>query len=359
MLVAGVLGAFLLGCGGDVLRSVSTSDGGTIAPPGAPPGSPPGTEAGAPGCPATTGLVTIASGQAMPTSIAVNAAGIYWLSNVGLMKAPLCGGAATVLVPSTPAFLPLTGQIAVDSMDLYFGGGCMSGAAGCGGWESAMKVSIDGGAPVAIAPTGITFGVRLYAGALYWLHAGVGVETVGLSGGAPSTVVAGPALGNGLAVSAAGIFWADPGNGTLMRTPLAGGPPTVLVTGVSTPGWIIADDGNVVWAEESPSDSSVHLLRTVPATGGTPLTLAEGIIGNLATDGVNVYWTDHDSPASTVGSVMRVPLGGGTPTTLASGQSQPWDLAVDGTSVYWTTGDDCPYDAGTCASGTVMKLTPK
>jgi len=63
----------------------------------------------------------------------------------------------------------------------------------------------------------------------------------------------------------------------------------------------------------------------VPATGGTPF--------SLAVDAESVYWADG-------GAVKKVPVAGGSPVVLASAQNQAFGIVVDANHVYWSSYGD-------------------
>ncbi len=89
------------------------------------------------------------------------------------------------------------------------------------------------------------------------------------------------------------VYWANDGDGTLMKVPKDGGSPTTLISG-----------------------------QTVPLC--------------VAVDEKYLYWTNY--PAA--GTVMALPLAGGAPIELACGQGSPSGIAVDATSVYWAAQGD-------------------
>jgi len=145
-----------------------------------------------------------------------------------------------------------------------------------------------------------------------------------------------------------------------MKMPLAGGSTTTLVPvqGLTPSGGIAVDGTSVYWGTAGGGDGTV--LKT-PLAGGAITTLATGqsLPSQIAVDETSVYWTNSgyadynpggfDEPDGPVpGSVVKVRINGGCPTTLSAGGA-PQDIAVDDTSVYWTDGP----------GGHVWKLTPK
>jgi hypothetical protein len=127
---------------------------------------------------------------------------------------------------------------------------------------------------------------------------GVGLVSVGLAGGATTTLSTNPPI-PGVAFDPTYAYWTDPAGG-VSSVPLDGGASTPIVVGTDVPG-------------------------SYPP---------------IAVDGTSLYW-------ATGGYVKKVPLSGGTVTILASGQGRyVYGLAIDTKCVYWTSS----------ANGTVMKV---
>lgn len=86
----------------------------------------------------------------------------------------------------------------------------------------------------------------------------------------------------------------------------------------------------------------------VPVGGGSPTILVGSylISGPLTIDTLNLYWT---TGGTTNGMISKAPLAGGDVVALAFEQGDVSAIAVDGASVYWTSE----------VVGTVKKLSPK
>jgi hypothetical protein len=212
---------------------------------------------------------------------------------------------------------------------------------------------------------------------VYWFdHANYTgqIIQVPLTGGTPTTLATTDGEPARMAVSSAGVFWTAFGTGVIWTIPLTGGSPVPLA---SVPGAyaITADATTVYWTTWYQQDSSE--IGKVAATGGSPITLASGLMRAftitvdsnavywtdadtdsilsvplaggtpvilvsqqhatlLVSDGVSLYWTNSE-PGLGSGAVMKMPVAGGTPVTLADKQDRPTAIAVDGTNVYWTT----------------------
>jgi hypothetical protein len=292
-------------------------------------------------------LVTLAAGQIEPAYPAVYANNLYWTTQSHgwgtVMKVPLEGGAPTTLASNQAG----PSNLQVNATGVYW----------ALGYQSIVRAPLEGGAPTTLT-SGITYTFDLVADAtsLYWALASGGSSSVvkmPLAGG-PRTTLATKNHGSArsIAVDATSVYWTDNGSPSeesfVYKVPLEGGTVTTLASGQGIAGGLAVDASNVYWvAWRSATDS---VLMRIPKTGGSPSAVVSGPESrNFAVDEANAYWT--------VGSVvMKAPLTGGTPTTLASGQLRPIHIVVDATSVYWTNTGSQPMRA---TDGTVMKVSPK
>jgi hypothetical protein len=121
---------------------------------------------------------------------------------------------------------------------------------------------------------------------------------------------------------------------------------------VYAPVGVVADATHVYWTERGhgiaiPPDGAVMKM---PLAGGVPQVLVAGLHGpgDLALDGDTLYWANTD------GRIMKVSVAGGAPTVLATGQIDPLNVTADATAVYWTNrgGVGAPQ-------GAVLRLSPK
>jgi hypothetical protein len=213
----------------------------------------------------------------------------------------------------------------------------------CGGCGQVCSHVCTGGRCLVGLQSGTGPALAVGGSTVYWAHQGNGVSVYGsvesmpITGGAPSTVAAVPGGGNpeSIAVDSSYVYFTAEISLTnsdgLYRVPLDGG--TIVTLGSDGTGaggalGLAIDSRNAYWF--SNLDQAIH---RVPLDGGTDVTLASAGVEGLATDGTNVYWAQ---PAQ--GTIMKVPVTGGTPTTLASGQGSPRAIAVDSAYVYWGSG---------------------
>jgi hypothetical protein len=167
---------------------------------------------------------------------------------------------------------------------------------------------------------------------------------VGLIGSAAQTVEI-----TGLATDNVNANWAEKyldNTGAIRSAPLIGGPSTTIA---ALPGYAPslvaptsgAGSGKLFWLESDNGDPWVRLKACQP--GGVPQTLASDVFPfmtdvnpALAIDSINLYYFAFSLTNPGQAEVVQRPIAGGTPTTLASGLVLPIGLAGDGAYVYWT-----------------------
>jgi hypothetical protein len=191
--------------------------------------------------PVAGGTPTVVAAQSgAPSHIVADASYVYWgeLNGGGVMKAPLGGGAATMVAPATSAFQIALGDTAVFWMDA----------------PGLMTAPKTGGASMSLASAFVpspTAGLAVSATTVYFsagARNGSGVSDVPIGGG-PVTPVAGtPAsIGGGpVAIDATRVYWADM-SGAVYAAPLSGGTATLLATGQDNVDAIAVDDSAVYW----------------------------------------------------------------------------------------------------------------
>jgi hypothetical protein len=175
---------------------------------------------------------------------------------------------------------------------------------------------------------------------VYWTNDGSDSRCKGIvvkapvGGGAPVVLVRGPSDGAAFAltIDATSAYFTMPPKastrgGGIMKVPLLGGPVTTLVLsdGDSAPLSIAVDGTSVYWMRSSGEVMSMGL------NGGSPAMVASGAFSfpGLAVAGGSVYFM-------AAGGVMKVPVTGGMPTTLASVPGHETEaIAANATNVCW------------------------
>ncbi len=189
--------------------------------------------------------------------------------------------------------------------------------------------SLDG--PVTIAcDQRIPARLALDATNVYWTieAAGAVVMKAPLAGGTPEILVNDPNAAFGLALDSANVYFTQPAAGRVMRVPIAGGPVVPLATQVDAPVHLAIDGANLYWTGGTTVGTIMKLGLHDGATATTLLT-GLGRPRAIAVDGGFVFWTNFAD-----GSVLRAPTddsdGGTAPsaTRLTFGLKQPSDLAV-------------------------------
>lgn len=163
---------------------------------------------------------------------------------------------------------------------------------------------------------------------------------------APVTLVDALPHANEVAVDATSVYWTDYLGGSIHRADRDGGHPTVLASSEPLAEGLSIDQGVLYWMM---GDFDHAALRSMPAAGGTPVTLGrarrahptELLHHRITFDEANVYWADIGDETFMNGSIYRVPKVGGTPVALVSGLHAPTSIASDRCNLYWITlGED-------------------
>jgi hypothetical protein len=199
-------------------------------------------------------VTTLASGLLSPQGIAVDPSFVYWASEFGdtITRLPLGGGTPVTLLSGVTGAL----GVAVDGSAIYF-----SRISGGAVW----KAPLSGGAPTLLASSTTTpndgaVGIAVRATNLYFGTYSA-VEEVSIAGGAVTTLVTGQNDAIAVAVDDTFLYWTNLYGGGLMRKPLAGGPATSLLPGLSTYGDGIAVDAKAIYFAIADASNVSTILR--------------------------------------------------------------------------------------------------
>jgi hypothetical protein len=232
----------------------------------------------------TFASIQLATNQAKPLSVAIDATTVYWTSNLGgaILMTPIGGGAVTVLYAANQPT-----AIAVDANYIYWSDD---------GSRQIFKApkAPDAGAPVALASQ-TTPELKEDDANLYGWTAAVGVFVISKSAGTETPYVNQLHPLDGMGISSSLVFWGSTFNGFTYQLfftgKIAGG--AVNGTLVSTmPLDITTDDCSVYWTDGS---SSVWTLPLSAVDQVTPrsLTAAATQSNHIVVDDSYIYWTDQ------------------------------------------------------------------
>jgi sugar lactone lactonase YvrE len=326
------------GCGGAPGAGVGSGDGGA-------PGDDGVSEGGYSG---PGGTVATLGDQ--PVALAVIGDTVYVALFIqGIVTVPTAGGAVTPTVPAIPGYAPagvyFQNPFAFDRTSLYF-------SESSGGYTSGpiAFAPLGGGTPTVLTSSkGFTAGITQDADGVYWVDQDEGtINRIPIAGGAATVVASGLKTPGGLALQGGNLYFTDAA-GDLLTVPASGGAVTTLLAGPGLPPNtevadysppIATDASNVYFAVCPFEAAGAPTLYRVPlGNGGPPTALASSCPTGLAVDGDSVYWT-----AGT--TVNAVPIAGGTTRVVAAGtQAISAGPALDAANVYW----GITPEVGTCA----------
>lgn len=308
----------LFACGG---AASSESD---VPARTAPPSEPSPAPVSPPGAVDLATPQLIAEELDIPTSLAVDADGVYWTS-VGLDAmgsvhawSKAASHETAVLASAQPAPYALAAS-----------SGALFWANGADGRGAIMSVSTRGGAPSMLTAADAPEALVPAGDLIYFLeeHGGGTISTVPRAGGARS-LVATVGAATGLASDGRDLFYMV---GQVIRIPVGGGSPARLSESCFYPVTLAIDDTQVFYGCQDGT------LRAAPKVGGATRTLFHrdvggGSISGIALDAANVYFTSTSD-----GTINRVSKQGGAITVLASGETGAGPIAVDDVAVYYGT----------------------
>jgi len=236
--------------------------------------------------------------------------------------------------------------------------------------DAGLDATSDSGVPATVVLFGeanMPAGIAVAGGDVYWADHGDGKIMkcpVAGCGGAPTVVASGQGGVFGVAVDSVNVYWTNDGDNDVMRCALTGcnGAPTLVASapqGLNWPFELAVDSANLYWSEGA---SVVACAKS--GCGGQPTVLAASPNPfAIATSSTAVFWMNAGT-VNADGTLMTcVSAGcGGSATSLASGQNDKLDLAADETNVYW--GNCTDNTLRTCGVGgcngapTVLSTSP-
>jgi hypothetical protein len=181
-----------------------------------------------------------------------------------------------------------------------------------------------------------------------------------IGGGSATPIYTGQYVPQAVATDGTNVYWANWGtfdsqgrsnnDGTLWQGPVGGGTPIQLASNLGGPSTIGLDSNNVYWVNlgtlginNFPALNSGSVMKT-PIGGGPVTTIATGqsVPFSILVDNGTVYWTEYGLSAP--GLIMSASTAGGTVTPLVSGLNDPSALAIAGKTLLWTNANSSPSD---------------
>ena len=314
----------------------------------------------------------LATLNAMPNKLLVDADGLYWIDDQAVRRLPRSGGTPEVVSSDGRAPLDLllrgadlvwseatgpaigeTGAILSApkgggaAITLVNGGDAPRWLAADASWlywtEGGPLAQIEGFGRIARAPTTGGEGLTVVSGvsvpsapiAVNATHLFIAdkwrVKRAPRNGGLPESVAAATDAIESLAADATHVYWVQAPFGSLYRAPVDGGPPELI--GMPPPmhagpgGPVHVRGGRVFWM------SHFTGIFSVAVGGGSvqPVVAGDAFLSDFVVDDNDVFYTEHDG-----GRVLRVPRAGGAATPLASPGGSTWRvLAEAGDQLYW------------------------
>jgi hypothetical protein len=158
------------------------------------------------------GAVTaLAANEDQPHSMVVASGSVFWATLVGVNRVPITGGSATVVAEGA-----FPGGLTADGTHVYWANSGYPGG-------KIMKAPLAGGAAVELVPTShdSVVGVAVDETSVYWTTIESGtVMKVGLDGGATTELVSGQVEPRAIVADATSLYWVNSGGAvgaSLMR----------------------------------------------------------------------------------------------------------------------------------------------
>jgi hypothetical protein len=306
--------------------------------------------------------------------VAVDSQYVYWTqpSDGLVMRADKSTGDNKVTLlsgPTTYVFYPY--HIAIDQTNVYvsdIGTGYIVSCAivGCGNNPTPVASFPDGGTETMNQnqPNRLAIG----GGYVYFSDVTSSIWRTPKTGGRPLQKLAtyDPILTSGMnmgmnsspeavAVDDTSVYWQND-DGTIQKVGLDGGSPQKVGAGPQqSPGELAVANGTVYFDQGVDPGGTIE---SVPTSGGTPNILqgSQHLPAGIAADPNFIYWVTQGSEQSlNNGTVMMCSVTNcASPTQLASAQLDAIGIAIDDTAVYWA--NDAFETTSTGESGSVMKV---
>lgn len=352
--------------GGTMQQEGGTQDGGNQDAPGN--GDSPTTSDSPSG---DTGVVdagcdgpcVLASGLNHPFAMASDSNNVYWTefgddfgsTNGSVKSCPVSGCGSG---PKTIATAQANPQaIVVDASNVYFSTGG-SGTVNAGIFTCPLSGCT--GTPMHIVDVGTVYGMTVDATYVYWADSYDNtIHRIAKSGGSDSVLYDAGDMTidqpGAVAVDNAFAYVTDV-TGSVFKEPIGGGSPVKMAGPMTSGFWPIRVDavqvyygvgGGIVALSKNATNGGPFIATQIPNPQGMTL--------DPATE--RLYWADLGSGTGNDGTIGRVGVDGGGQQVLASSVIVPYDVTVSGPYVLWisngTPGDSGSTDPNT---GQVLRL---
>ncbi len=304
-------------------------------------------------------VLPLALKSGVPANFAIHGGFLYWVDVqsgtapsgasgqevIRILKKTSLDGNSTVVLQKGEASAGGTTEIIVDDQNVYW-----INSVATPNTYTLFKVPISGGTPASLATTTAEItGLAADATSIYWeetpsdafVNSSSVIKRIPIAGGTPTVLISGlRVMRGGLVLQGTELFFADTDFSTahrLMKASTSGGAVAALASLTAVPKAIAADGTNIYWVDASS-------VNSIPVGGGSITVRANGIYAtaDIAVDGSSIVWTETECCAVRQnGSVKKVPIGGGAISTLITGLDNPGALTADASDVYWTEGG--PY----------------
>jgi hypothetical protein len=267
---------------------------------------------------------------------------------------------STVISGNDPIMTLASGQpgpasVAVDQTSVFW-----TNFAGSGFIRSANK--LDGTGVKDLAPSSTSWSLVIDSTDVFWTNLQGSVKRIAKSGGASATAIPGESIPWDVSLSESEVFWTARQGGTIRKVAKAlSGTPVSIVSGLVNPLGLFIHHDRVYWVEAvdftgSECPTAVGKVSSANLTGGDLKVHAQNQAcpTRIFAEGTDVYWTNAGTVSGGIynydGAVMHMKEDGTGVETVAVGQVKPHGITATSTTLFWTA------QGAQAGEGAVLKL---